>query len=268
MNDIRQPNGQEPPRQPEAPKPQVPAVDLHRRYHEQEAARTASSTPNVAATQTAVPAPAPPPPVSQEPLPQAHEPHHAVDHSLRSIKIGLLVLTLLLAAATVFFISQTLNRPSDKTSSAPSPTETSNQSSGAGQTNPISCLSETGPDLTTTSQAFVDVEGTNCSYKSGPTQETLVLNGKLSGRNTEGTGMSVTISVNGKDCNGGEALNYSRTYTPMFSNCVYVVPANSSVAIKWRFLSPFGGNAAVIRSNKNIAPFISGVAIPKTDSRK
>lgn len=254
MNDIRQPG-------PASPRPPMPSVDLHRRYHEHQAARTASSTPHVEATQTtAPPAPAPPPLAPPEV-------HPAVDHSLRSIKVGLIVLIILFAGATIFFISQTIMRPAATPDASPSPEQNIENTSTSG-VNPISCLSQTGPDLTTQSQSFVDMEGTECTYKTGPTEETLVLSGKLSGRNTEGTGMSATISVNGKDCNGGESLNYARTYTPMLSNCVFVVPANSTAAIKWRFLSPFGGTAAVLRSNKNIAPFISGVGIPKADSRQ
>ncbi|MDZ4247837.1 MAG: hypothetical protein U1D32_00985, partial [Patescibacteria group bacterium] len=135
---------------------------------------------------------------------------------------------------------------------------------GIGQSRSVSCLSQTGPDATTTSRAFVDIPGTGCTYKTGSTAETLVLSGKLTGRNTEGTGMSVTLNVNGRDCNGGEALSYARTYTPLYSNCTFVVPADANVAIKWRFLSPFGGTAAVLRSSRNIAPSITGVALPNT----
>lgn len=138
---------------------------------------------------------------------------------------------------------------------------------GIGQLRSVSCLSQTGPDATTTSRSFVDISGTSCVYKTGPTDETLVLNGKLTGRNTEGTGLSVTLNVNGRDCNGGEALSYARTYTPMYSNCTFVVPANSNVTIKWRFLSPFGGTAAVLRSSRNIAPSVTGVALPNTSDQ-
>ncbi|MSU76395.1 hypothetical protein EXS54_02925 [Patescibacteria group bacterium] len=295
-DDVRQPNESDNRNQPP---PQVPPVDLHRRYQEQQTAQTPSATPAPAPTpqadqvtppvqpapqpapvqppvppQPVPPAPAPvqPPPLApvEQPTPAAAVPpsdvHPHIDHSLRTIKVGLLVLIGLFAVASLFFLSQTVMRPSTK--STPQPTQTTNKSTGqAGQSNPVSCLSQTGPDVTTTSQSFVNMDGTQCTYRSGPTEETLILNGKLSGRNTEGTGMSVTINVNGKPCNGGESLNYSRTFTPMFSNCAYVVPANSAVAIQWQFLSPFGGSAAVIRSNKNIAPSITGVAIPKTDNQ-
>lgn len=156
-----------------------------------------------------------------------------------------------------------------KPAPAPPTTEDSfpqpDQSPGIGKdkTSTVSCTSETGPDATTTSQKFVDIEGTNCTYRSGPNPETLVLSGKLTGRNTDGTGMSVTINVNDKDCTGGETLNYSKNWTPMFSSCTFNVSANSVVKIKWRFLSPFSGTAAVLRSSTNIAPFITGVAVPR-----
>ena len=193
----------------------------------------------------------------------------AIHRSLRTIKwivAAILVLGLLTGLyllGTRFLLP--LGSPAAPATPAPASNQTDYPSpvgGSAGQTRSISCLSETGPDATTTSRKFVDVPGTECIHKTGPTSETLVLNGKLTGRNTEGTGMSVTLSVNGKDCNGGEALSYARTYTPFYSNCTFIVPANSAVGIKWRFLSPFGGTAAVLRSSKNIAPSITGVALP------
>lgn len=195
---------------------------------------------------------------------------------LRTIKRAVLLLLGLAVLAAAYFAYQALkpqggSQPQPSSSGGgtayPAPAaDTGEPGPGAGNT--VSCISTTGPDATTASQQFVDIEGTECSYRSGPTEETLVLNGKLTGRNTEGTGMAVTINVNGKDCSGGETLNYSRTYTPMVSNCVFNVPANASVAIKWRFLSPFGGTAAVLRSSKNIAPSITGVAIPRSTDRR
>lgn len=192
--------------------------------------------------------------------------HTLVRNHLKKLNRYILVLLVILfIGAAYFIISPALRKPAAEPAAQPTGAPESTQDR-AGGTNFVSCLSQTGPDATTTSSSFVDIDGTQCTYHSGPTAETLILNGKLTGRNTEGTGMSVNIAVNGKECNGGETLNYARTYTPMFSNCVFVVPANSAVQIKWRFLSPFGGTAAVLRSNKNIAPSITGVAIPKTDS--
>ena len=147
----------------------------------------------------------PPVNVLPQPSPSATpEVHPAVTQSLRSIKLGLLVLLALCAVIVGFFIWQTSRQAG---SPAPSPSPTATQPTGnqigTGGPSAISCLSQTGPDVTTTSQSFVDMEGTECIYQTGPTEETLVLNGKLTGRNTEGTGMSVTLSVNGKECNGG-----------------------------------------------------------------
>jgi hypothetical protein len=176
-------------------------------------------------------------------------------------------LVTILSLAVFFFFSQSQHQaPNNK------PATTNNQSANnapsagnAAAPHSISCIGATGTDASTDSKTFTDVEGTECTYRTGELPETLVLNGKLTGRNTEGTGMSVTINVNGKVCAGGETLNYARTFTPMTSNCVFDVPANSSVAIKWQFLSPFGGSASVLRSSKNIAPSIVGTAIPKSE---
>ena len=187
--------------------------------------------------------------------------------SLRTLKYGLLVLFVVLAAIAFFFISQTTSQPDTSTPRAPvnAPGSQSVNQAEGGYAKSVSCIGTTGTDASTDSQSFQDVEGTECNYRTGDSAETLVLNGKLTGRNTEGTGMSATINVNGKVCAGGETLNYARTFTPMVSNCVFDVPANSSVAIRWQFLSPFGGSASVLRSSKNIAPSITGVAIPKTE---
>ncbi len=211
-----------------------------------------------------------PEPAAPAPLPQTDEHlHHLLAGSLRTIKFGLLALVVILAAATGFFLSQTAHPGTTKTTNPKTPTappgSLSVNGAAGGYAKSVNCFGQTGPDASTDKQTFRDIDGTDCSYQTGTTKETLVLTGKLTGRNTEGTGMSVNINVNGKLCNGGESLNYARTYTPMISNCVFEVPANSSVAIKWQFLSPFGGSAAVLRSSKNIAPSITGVAIPKTD---
>lgn len=236
---------------PEPPhRDEVPPVDL---------AHPVADTPAPAAEP--VPEPVPPAVPAGELSP--------IHRSLRLITVALVVLAILglLGAA---YVGLRLLEPKSGTQGGTSSSSGGSSTSypaPAGQTstsqgNTVSCLSQTGPDATTTSQSFVDIEGTQCTYKSGPEDETLILNGKLTGRNTEGTGMSVTINVNGKDCNGGESLNYSRTYTPMLSTCSFDVKANSLVTIKWRFLSPFGGTAAVLRSSKNIAPSINGVAVP------
>lgn len=214
--------------------------------------------------------------LSREEKPPVHpaaSPEHANDaihRTLRTIKWVVLAILVLAIVAGAYFVGKPLlerrTAPGQALSPSPTSVEQSNYPAPAGgssQARSVSCLSETGPDVTTASRTFVDIAGTECVHRTGPTQETLILNGKLTGRNTEGTGMSVTLNVNGKDCNGGEALSYARTYTPMYSNCTFVVPANSSVGIKWRFLSPFGGTAAILRSSKNIAPSINGVALPK-----
>ena len=210
--------------------------------------------------------------VAPEPFQQQHESlpkegdSRAIHGTLRTIKYVVITLLVVGVISLIALGGQFL------TSDKPSPETTPEAGNGASVEssvagpNSISCVGTTGPDATTTSQSFVNIEGTDCTYRSGPSPETLVISGKLTGRNTEGTGMSVTINVNGKDCTGGETLNYSRAYTPMVSNCTFDVPANSSVAIRWRFLSPFGGSAAVLRSSKNIAPSITGVAIPKVQT--
>ena len=209
-----------------------------------------------------------PPQAPPQPQPAPDSGHHALVHSIRTVKFGLGALFVVLAAIAVFFITQTTNQQPDTSTpraevDAPG-SQSINQAEG-GYAKPVSCVGTTGTDASTDSQSFQDVEGTECNYRTGTTAETLVLNGKLTGRNTEGTGMSVTINVNGKVCAGGESLNYARTFTPMVSNCVFDVPPNSSVAIRWQFLSPFGGSASVLRSSRNIAPSITGIAIPKVE---
>lgn len=236
-----------------------------------------------AAPQPAPVAPQPEPPIPPQPqavnpspaattaapLPQQDEHHHTLAQSLRTIKFGLVALIAILALAVVYFVIQGSPTASDRSSggSNQSGGSTSNAPSPASPTSirSVSCTGTTGTDASTDSKSFTDVEGTECSYRTGELPETLVLSGKLTGRNTEGTGMAATINVNGKVCAGGESLNYARTFTPMTSNCVFDVPANSAVAIKWQFLSPFGGSASVLRSSKNIAPSIVGTAIPKTE---
>lgn len=271
MHDIR-PNGVPEPR-PQQPR-QFPDVNLHPDY----AGHVPAAAPQPAPAPAPAPQPAPEPPPAPTPREDEHV-HHSLAHSLRTIKFGLLTLTGILAIGTFLFLWQGGNRPatSNRPASSGSSSTQNSQNSGQGATNapsgasasnqshPVSCLGQTGTDASTDAKTFTDIEGTQCTYRSSSTPETLVLNGKLTGRNTEGTGMSVTINVNGKVCNGGESLNYARTYTPMTSNCVFDVPANSSVAIKWQFLSPFGGSASVLRSSKNIAPSITGVAIPKLE---
>ena len=196
-----------------------------------------------------------------------------IHRSLRTIKrVVVAILALALLAGLYFLGGRMLDdKPLTPGSSDPTPTQQASDYptpvGDASQARSVSCLSETGPDVTTTSRKFVGVAGTECIHRTGSTAETLILSGKLTGRNTEGTGMSVTINVNGKDCNGGETLSYARVYTPLYSNCTFVVPANSAVGIKWRFLSPFGGTAAVLRTSKNIAPSISGVAIPNVPNQ-
>lgn len=201
---------------------------------------------------------------SAEPVPRQSERRGGL---LKGIVIAVAAVSLLVGA---FFAGQQLRPKQEASAPAPVPTEvTSPGTGGANQSaqRTVSCTSTSGPDSTTTSQQFTDVEGTNCSYRSGSTAETLVLQGKLTGRNTSGTGMSVTLNVNGKDCQGGESLNYSASWSSMTSLCTFNVPANSAVAIKWRFLSPFGGTASILRSSANIAPYVNGVAIPQSGSQ-
>lgn len=216
----------------------------------------------------------PEPPGYRAPDPQP-DPSDAIHRTLRTIKWVVLAILLLAVIAGGYFVgSRLLERQAAGPGDAPSPSPSGAQTDypspadqgSNGQARSISCLSETGPDATTTSRKFTDIPGTECVHRTGPTRETLVLNGKLTGRNTEGTGMSVTLNVNDKDCNGGETLSYARTYTPLYANCTFVVPPNTSVGIKWRFLSPFGGTAAILRSSKNIAPSINGVALPDAPS--
>lgn len=223
--------------------------------------------PEPPATPPVAPSPVPPvqtPERVPEPVPGAV--HHELRRTLRAFRrLGILLALLVLGAAVWFGLHLAQQKPIviPVPGATTTPDATVNPDLPVDRPNTISCLSQTGPDNTTESQQFVPVEGTDCTYRSGPSEETLVLSGKLTGRNVDGTGMSVTINVNGKDCNGGESLNYARNWTPMYSNCVFVVPANSAVLIRWRFLSPFGSSAAVLRSSKNIAPHISGVSVPR-----
>jgi hypothetical protein len=260
MNQERHNPGHDSSSLPENDRPPVVAqVNLHRAAH---LAEPMTAEPSAPPEQ-------PPPPPPEAPAPPTTPIHHEVRQTLHVVRlIGILLILAVVAAGAFFYLATRRpnapgtvpGQPGATSSSTPSPSVASNKS------NSVSCISQTGPDATTASQTFVDIDGTQCTYRSGPTSETLILAGKLTGRNTEGTGMSVNINVNGKDCSGGESLNYARTYTPMFSNCVFVVPANSAVTIKWRFLSPFGGTASVLRSNKNIAPSVSGVAIPRLET--
>jgi hypothetical protein len=223
---------------------------------------------------------APPPPPPPDPRPQAAapapDPSDSLHGTLRTIKWGVIAILILAVVTGAYFLGKGLlgqedGKPKAVPSAGPTSVEETDypapSGGDTGQARSVSCLAETGPDATTTSRSFADVPGTECTHRTGPTKETLVLSGKLTGRNTEGTGMSVTLSVNGKDCNGGEALSYARTYTPLYSNCTFTVPANSAVGIKWRYLSPFGGTAAVLRSSRNIAPSINGVAIPNVSDQ-
>lgn len=204
----------------------------------------------------AEPSPVTPPPVSRH-------------HSLIVLKVvGLLFGIVLLVVGGYLGGQQVTKRgtsgePTSNVVPTDSPDPKASGKPAAPKQQTVSCTSQTGPDATTTSQQFVDIEGTNCSYRSSSLPETLLLSGKLTGRNTGGTGMSVTLNVNGKDCQGGEALNYSTTWVPMTSFCTFSVPANSAITIKWRFLSPFGGTASVLRSSANIAPYINGLGVPQ-----
>lgn len=257
MNDIRRQHPEHPEHPEQHPEQHPEPEQAHTVFDE-----PAEPAPGSVASDAAVP----------EPVRADRDPIH---RTLRTIKWVVVAILVLAVVAGLYFVGSRLLERRGGPSEAPAPSPT-----GVGQTDypspsggspdvarSVSCLAETGPDATTTSRTFADVPGTECTHRTGSAPETLVLSGKLTARNTEGTGVSVTLNVNGKDCNGGEALSYARTYTPLYSNCTFVVPANSAVGIKWRFLSPFGGTAAVLRSSRNIAPSVNGVALPNASDQ-
>ncbi|MDP4000103.1 MAG: hypothetical protein Q8Q11_01590, partial [bacterium] len=118
---------------------------------------------------------------------------------------------------------------------------------------------------------FTDVEGAGAAgaagggyrYRSGKSDEVLLLNGRLMAKGSDpdkGIGVRIVAVIDGKEKVCGESFEYGTDWSTIAVPCSIEIPAGKDVIIKWQVRSEEGGTAFVFRKSATTAPYVNGFA--------